>query len=388
MFKQRKEEYVSFVADKMHNQSECIMPNKLYLDNRMDILVCLKNVLDSMKSKKNNKIYMNIKSINQEVVRLLNIFFDRELECEIQAILYFMPMKKYNSDSKEYNLKVFSEILSILMQRNYVELYCSESSNVGKCLSENWIVTQDYVLQFDEGLSFGMLSSDSERITFFMNEFQRIKSNCDNLGRKELLAEDVAYLYDSGNVVGNSFEYMPCIGNCLTKEMLEKHIHKDISGREYIIEGLIKRHINQIGNEKWKWTSIFAYEGLISFMETGNIDNFPYEIYKKPNMNVRCELLERIIAFNENGRFCYKMIKGDSIPSSHGLYVEQIDDKRINIQFYVDGGCVEKFYVDNEDVVSCFVEYSGYLEKIGYIHSLEETTQVLRKVLGEYRQRA
>ena len=189
-----------------------------------------------------------------------------------------------------------------------------------------------------------------------------------------------AYQYDN-SVQGCSYEYMQCIGNCLTREILEDHIYNDIPQREYIIEGLFKSNIYN----KWEWWSVFTYEGLIEFMETGNIQNFPYQLYRKPDMKVRCELLENAIKMTKKREFCYYMIKSDKMYSMKEYYLEMYLKARVSINFYNEVGSIGRFVFENPIIAGVFEEMNGYLEKIGYIYSHEKTCEIMQKVLEEYK---
>jgi hypothetical protein len=80
-------------------------------------------------------------------------------------------------------------------------------------------------------------------------------------------------------------------------EILEGQINEGIPNREALIEEIYKSCSSIPSHGR----AFFCREGLIEFLETGRIDSFPYEIYQQPNMEIRCQVMERAIALTEQG---------------------------------------------------------------------------------------
>lgn len=357
------------------------LPDFIKLNNRIEILSWLQNALEYLLSKKEQRLYLKFHDINAEVLTLLKMYCNRTMECKIEEVVYLQKEEIYSGMK---NLEALEGVIEFLVQKKEVEVYCQEDLDYDKDFAENWIISDDFVLQYDVNLSSGMLAGNREWVESFKASFEKIKQKSDSLGKKGCILEPDM---ERTRFRGYSMEYMPCIGNGLTKEILEKYMYKEIPNREMMIDSILESHVPVGELAKMQWCSIFSKEGLIEFMETGRLDTFPSDLYRKIEVESCCEVLQNIIHNAKAGYFTFYVKKEKKLPLMRNLYIEQIVDKkpRLYMHLYFERGMKEAFKIDNKEIQECFLNFFRHLEKGGYVYSKEESLAYMQRVLEEYK---
>lgn len=386
ILQKRRDEYLSFPEDAFVSIREVRLPEFVKMNNKMEIISWVQNLLDYLSAQEVKKVYLKFQTIHQEILMLIKMFCSRTKDSKIEAMVYLLEDEQF---SGAHNLEVLKGIIEILVQRNSVEIYCQEEANYEQGFGENWIISEDFAIQYNDDLSTGMLSTNPEWIQFMKQSFDTLKENSGNLGKKACDVTEFNEGYEIPDMQGFSIEHMPCIGNCLTKELLERNIYPEIPHREEIIQGILAGHFIEEKNEDFKWRSFFFKDGLIDFMNTGRIENFPYMIYQQISLADRCEILQNGINICEDGRFSYHMVKDGELPSMRNLYIEQMicSMNKLEIYMHFEAGLKEQFQIKNESLKKEFQKFFEYLEKGGYVYSRKETLTYMKKVLREYRKK-
>lgn len=384
VLEQRRDEYFSFQETNVTSGGQMQLPEFIKLRTKMEVLGWIQRVIEYLIGKEDKKLHLKFQTLHQEVMMLLKIFCSRIQNCKIEELVYLHE----GEGADDYNLDVLKEMIEILVQKNAVDIYCLEECNCEQGFGENWIMSNDFVIQYNEDLTAGMLFSGPKWIEFYKNSFDEIKKQSNNLGKKDLEVMDFNSSYEGGYVRGFSIEYMPCVGNCLTRELIEEHIYPGIPGRDMIIEGILALHYISDGNRHFRWDSCFSKEGLTEFMENGRIENFPYMIYKELTKEARCQILQNAIELLEQGEFVYHMVCEGELPLMKNLYVEQMNGERnhLVVDMHFDGA-KERFRITNAGLQEKIWQFFSRLEKCGYVYSVKDTALYMKKVLIEYKEK-
>jgi hypothetical protein len=182
-------------------------------------------------------------------------------------------------------------------------------------------------------------------------------------------------------------EFMPCIGECLTEEMLWKFIYEEIPDREALIQNIDRIFIKGAKkNFKDHLNSFFFYDGMIQFMETGFLDIFPYQVYRSIDMETRCEILKKAIELSKNGRVVQYMLKKNMFPSMQGIHIEQIrgENDKLVFERRSRGAVKEQIQVTEKRILHQFWQFFNYLRKSEYVYSREETIACMEQVLKKF----
>lgn len=382
ILKQRREEFSDFQEDTL-SVKQVDLPAFLQLNNKLEILRWVQNALDylHLNEGKEKKLCLNMQVMHSEILMLLEMFCSYTQNCNIEEIVYLM---RDNPDSDSYNLDVLKNMAEILIQRNAIELFCLEKTNAEMAFSVNCILSEEFVIWFDDELSGGMLTTAPEWIDFFMQAFEKTKEISRHLGRKSYTLQNHISFYTK-NFAGKSIEYMPCIGWGLTKEIMEQHIYANIPDRDKIMQNVLAYCQSYAQKNHSNWKSFFFMEGLIEFMETGYIENVPDMFFERPNLKTRCEVLQNIINFSEQRTVPYYMVKEDALPVMKDLYIEQVEGDVLTIVIDVHFDDVrERCIIEDNELGRCFEKFFAYLETGGYVYSVEETIERMKEVLAKY----
>lgn len=387
VLQQRRDEYLSFQDENSFVIKDISLPEFVKMNNKMEILSRVQNALDYLTAHEDKKLYLKIQTMQPEVLMLLKMFCSQTKERQIEAIVYLADGEK---DSGVHNLEVLKGIAEILVQRNSIEIFGQIELNYEEGLSDNWIMSEDFVLQFDAELSGGMMSTNQEWIRFLRNAYEELKRVGTSFGKKACESGAFISTYGSENIWGSSIEYMPCIGSALTREILERQIYSYIPERESLIQSILTTYANLAEARNADWKSFFFRDGLLEFMDTGRIENFPYMVYERPNPVTRCEILQNMIKVSKEKKLVYYMVKDEALPHMRNLYVEQMDGDlgSLNINMHFEEGIKERFVMEDKGLTKLFENFFAYLAKGGYAYSAKETVAYMEKVLEEYKAKA
>lgn len=377
-----RDEYVSIQEEKPARMRDVELPEFAKLNNKMEILRWIQHVLDSLYGQEEKTLYLKLQTMQPEVLMSLKMFCSCVKACRMEAIVY---MLKDEADAEVHNLEVLKGIAEILVQRNSVEIFCMEEVNWEKGFSDNWILSENFILWFDDELSGGMVTTNQEWVKFFLDSFEESKKSGKSIGRKAHELESLIYFFEQKSE-GSSIEYMPCMGSGLTKEILDRQIYTDVPNREALIQQVVAYYEEFMQLENANWHSFFFREGLLEFMETGRIDNIPYMIYEEADFATRCEVLRNIIAVSESGKLTHYMIKDGKLPVLRNLYVEQAKDdtQKMIVDLHFQEGDKERCMMLDNGFGKQFCEFFEYLKVGGYVYSAEETVAYMKEVLEEY----
>ena len=88
------------------------------------------------------------------------------------------------------------------------------------------------------------------------------------------------------------FQRMPCLSGLLTAEMLERHLVKEMPGREQMIRAVAQyAKVMQTQVLDKKTTMFFSEDGIKSFLDTGRVDEYPKECYSPLDFDERIALI-------------------------------------------------------------------------------------------------
>lgn len=388
---QRGQEYNSVntignVVDSIHMKP---LPEFIELNNKLEILQWIQDVLTYLMTKEEKNLYLRLQTIHQDVIMLLKMFCSRVEHTNIEEIVCFAN-ESYGSTV--YNLDIIKGLINMLVQKHPMQIYCQVEGEQERSFLDNWILSDEFFMEFSNDFSYGMLTTNPKMIAYYRKCYEDIKKDSQELGKKWCdTPESYLLSMDSDQVYFSCIEYMPCLGNCLTEEILEAHILPELPGREALIHKILQYNKVISSNRANGDNSFFSMEGLIEFMETGVFEVFPYEVYQRPNTYWCCKILENMIYFLENDLMSYHMVKEGQLPLLKGVYIELVeyenhDVEHLVIDIHFKEGKKERFEVYSLEIKKLFKEFFVFMGKNHhYVYDKEETLARLKEVLEEYR---
>lgn len=378
------QEYKSVIPESAIIQQPIELPEMLRLNNKLEILQWVQKVLEHIKCQKEKNIYLKMEKIHPEVWLLLKMFCSQVENLKITLIIY---LQDNPTESLWKNLDVLKDISEILLQKNEIKIYSKKMLDIEGIYEKNWILSDDFILQYNGELSDGILITQPQWITFFKKDFQEMTESGKALGKKEYLPETFNTAYDLGtSYTGSSIEYMPCVGPCLERDILENSFYEDLPDREDIIYYIMKNAKMKGDNYKVVWQCFCYEEGLQEFMNTGFVGNFPHEIYRNFPMEYRCRVLKKGIELMKEGLMNYYFCRKDKMQNMKYIHIEQVKDSnpRLIIYLYPEKGKKEHVVIQDANLQQKFEDFFEYLKDAGYVYDKEESLKILEDTLEEY----
>lgn len=309
---------------------------------------------------------------------------------KIDHIICLNNDSKTTHSHKNYNLNCLNHVLPLYGSNPLYNCYyyydniASRTENIA--LFPYVIITGKYACLLSSDLQRGSLTSDPGSIhmykTIFDNYMERLTPLLNRINNIFAQLEYTSSLMPEHGPA-YSFQMTPCLTPFLTQRFMEKYIATDIPDRAFFIEKF-RAYVQELSsaNTQEHVTYIFSLKGLLHFMKTGKIAEYPDYAYSPPNMADRLFLLRQLL--HACGQQKYRMLKDNigNIENELFLFASQ---KRGYLMFPVNSG-KNLIYLDIAEpgLLFTFFDFCENLnDKIFY--STEETVRFLQKILEKYR---
>lgn len=355
-------------------------PEFLVLENKLEILQCIQNLLSYLIVHKENKLYVKMQVICPEILMMVKMFCYQNPDNTLEEIIY---LDNELDGSGTYNMRLFEEAISLLLLKNPISIFYSETADSDRKFAFNWILSKEFFVQFNDSMSYGMVTTRKEWRDFFLNNFIKIKKDCLSIGKKKVCSAEyiMNMCYEDSDLV--SLEFMPCFGKCLTEELLRKFIYMDLPNREALIQEIVRIFVIEGEQYPNKLTTFFLPNGLLKFMEKGRLEIFPEDIYSPLDLSARKEFLRKAIKLSENGTVTQYMLREEKFPNMEGIHIEQVYGKiqklTVTINFWNEEK--EQIEISEQRILNQFWNFFEYLKESEYVYTLEESIQYMKQVL-------
>ncbi len=287
----------------------------------------------------------------------------------------------------EAKLRQMQEVIELLFQEGEICVSCMDASEASLWEGHNWMISDDFFLQFTEDMSFGLVTGEKAWIAFFQEQFGRLEEKCRPICKNTVDA--MAYVERGNTEEGvqiTALEYMPCISLGLTEDILQEQIRPDIPFREELIQKVIAYYPQGVPAAG----QLFSYctkDGLVEFMESGRIEIFPeQELYSPASMQQRCEILANIIALAQDKQNIHFVLLKEDFPELKGIHLEQwLGTKNaLWVEHWSETGQKEEVAIVDKDIQQAYSRFFAYLNKGGKAYGEAETLACMKDVLDYY----
>lgn len=314
----------------------------------------------------------------------------RRTDIKIDQIICLNNDSKATHSHRNYNLNCLKQVLPLYGScplyncYYYYDNIASRTENIA--LFPYVIITRKYACLLSSDLQRGHLTSDPDSIRMYKNIFDNYVERLTSLLSR--INNIFAQLEYSSSLIPErgaaySFQMTPCLTPFLTQHFMEKYIAPDIPDRAFFIEKF-KTYVQELSsaNVQENITYIFSLKGLLHFMKTGIISEYPDYAYSPPNMPDRILLLRQLLHACSQQK--YRMLKDNigNIENELFLFVSQ---KRGYLMFPADSG-KNLIYLDIAEPGLLFT-FFDFCENLNdkMFYSAEETIRLLQKILEKYR---
>lgn len=365
--------------------------------NNLEVLQCIKTVFDYHTVYKKKKLYLKMYTINSEFYTMLKLFMNSNAECNVEEVVYLEEEGSYY----EYrNIIFLGRLIEMMFQKEHMTIHCAEKIDGTSESEKNWILSEDFYMEFNHEMTEGMFTRDPSMICFAMESFERLKRNYPVVGERN--QHGMEYMTEKVEAESKirSIAFQPCLPSGLTKSILQRRICKEIPNRDLFIEMFLERY--SLEKNDYQISGIFHKEGLLYFMETGVVGECPDHFYERLDIFDRLELLENLIQLMKAGKIEKRILKEESFPDLQGIWIEDFSAKDFNKMTFViqtneiiidenDSEVSEKridrFEIAQNQLIRTFGSFWECMYSDRYTYSKEESLKIMESILEEYRKK-
>ena len=299
-------------------------------------IICINNVKNFIRSQEN---------YNLQCLKRILPFYNTGYQYE----------PRYYYDDINAHFGDFNFMPCVFLTRE-AAVICSGDLTEGICFREEQVVAQirEYFDRSWEKASPMLLSFESS-LEFHFQKFPVLVSSCRD-----------SYILGFG----------PCLSSCLTPDLVEKYVKRDLPDRENFIEQA-NQYLASVG-KIWAH-NFFSRDGIKSFLETGIIEEIPPEIYQPLDYPDRVRVLKKYCALIGSGRKI-RMFKNEMehFPRNFHLFVSAGFGY---LQFSSGEGRYYYLLLEEQSLLNAFYDFSVFLEESTILYSEEETKKFLKECI-------
>ena len=245
----------------------------------------------------------------------------------IEHILCFNSSSDISGPGENYNLNCLQQILPLYNNFPFYNCYYYYDNIVSKTgtfdIFPYIIITTQYVCLLSTDMKYGFMTSLPDALDMFGQIFDDYKQRSASLLRQiDNVFYQLKYMQEMflDNEPGYSFQMTPCMTTFLTSGLLEKYIIPELPERQTFIE-MLGNYIraSRKNMAEHPTTFIFSYQGVLSFLETGRIGEYPEDVYTPFERKDRIYLIKQLLQACRTQN--YKMLKNRFGSSADELYM-------------------------------------------------------------------
>ena len=289
----------------------------ILLNTPSEVNRALLNIVSMDLHKENGHIRMLIQPDNAFLMNLLVAEDSRTPGVCIDHLICLNNNAEATYSHKNYNLHCLKQVLPLYgSSYEYNCFYYYDNiafNNNSLILFPYIIITSEYACLLTSDMTRGYMTRSAASVKMFINIFKEHLNKSSPLLRPInspfVQLEYVKDLWRSGSM-GYSFQMTPCFTPFITLELMEKCIKKGIPERELLISSFHSYIQEMLHDNKCKPVSyIFSYDGVEHFLKTGQIAEYPPQVY------VPLEMPDRILIVKQLLQACrthsYRMLKNN-----------------------------------------------------------------------------
>ena len=293
-----------------------------------------------------------------------------------------------HSDFPSANLEILSNLLPIAAISDFgyeISYFYGEHvlTDVTRMAFPFYIVFSQALVLLSADCGTALCCKDDSVIYHFLNLFEAAQSNtkplitrCPNapdiLPHMIQLAENDPAMY--------VLEYHPCLPAYFTEDIIRSFARPDVPEYEHTIQGLSYR-AHQLQNMT-SHTCLFNKSGLLDFVKTGYLADFPRDYVFPLSTDMRKYLLEELYSEIASGRQQHRMVNPLMFPISENLTCVLHENKGLDFSgFAGTGNSYNYIHIEEQSLLEAFADFFQYLVTSPLVCSQEDTLAFIRQCI-------
>lgn len=346
-----------------------------FYSGKNEILSVISQILNNDKT---HDFYSNFSFSHKEIN---NIVYRACKEGKIQSFFHYVS-ENDGTDCK--NIEILFNSLHYAEKGYYTYIY---SPNTFSSLFPYFILTDEYLLQFDNNADNAYLINADIIGTFVIENLKHIKQ----IAKKNVIITENAFDLMNQMQIHACFDNLyntSCFDNTFVASYITREIIQEIA-TPVIKNYNIDRVINQLSSH-YKFmlgkaniqNQIFTYQAIDNFIKTGRIDNFPEEYAYPVPKNMRKPMLEAIIKNS-----CHFQMTNPQFFNTSYSIAFQINNNTLLFNTCDDissqGAYLGKvmYSTENEIIVNDFIDYLNYISTCEKTYSIKASKNLLQNLI-------
>lgn len=312
------------------------IPNISMVDNRMDIEYLIKAVIEQEALKEDGNVRIIMQPDTPVLKNVLPVVCRNNRNLKIDHIIC-MDNQTGNGYGKDelYNINMLKCLMPIVIfsdSENYkIYHYYDRVASHFSCTSllPCMVLTQDYVINMNAAMDKGLIFREKEIVSLFDGIFQEHKRRCRMMFKRmendEELFEFLNHQACMENIV-YTIGRQPCIGMLKVYNIVKKYCISENEKIHSLLENILIKKEKVFSGRQIKIVSYCTKKGLKRFAEEGIVDEFPLKICRKLDIYDRLNILQKLLAAIEQGKYELYLLEEQRIDfpsrlqiSSYGL---------------------------------------------------------------------
>ncbi len=299
-----------------------------FLNSSSEVKQALFHIISAEMSKRQDgHIQLLIQPDATFLINLIDAESQTGMDIHIEHIICLNNNPETTRSQKNYNLNCLQQILPLYGRYRHYECfyyYDDIISKTGKfTLFPYMVITSRYVCLLTSDMNKGSVMSSASSYKMFSGIFGEYKQAATALlNHVDNVTDQLTYVENLAHKRGTSycFQMTPCFTPVITLSLAEKYITRNIPHRpefvarfhEYIKEMSVHLKSGNI-------SSIFSFEGVRRFLESGRIDEYPASVCLPFDIHDRIYLVKKLIYLCKIAP--YRMLRKNIGDPEHGLYL-------------------------------------------------------------------
>lgn len=247
------------------------------------------------------------------------------------------------------------------------------------------VISGSCVLQFSVDLQFAVLHREPETIAFFNRIFDGIITGSIPLLSKVRDYRDLIY-YTNQSRAGQSpvsFQMFPCLNYTLTEEILQRYVDKVLDQRSFVIRAVLEQGRKDLDSIAGSPSVIITSEqGILRFMESGRLPEYPSDMYDPIRPADRLEILRKYEEIIHKYKVSFYMVKETfgNTASETGIWVE---DKKASIMLQDQRGSIRLMTIQDPGILALLFDFFHNPPDILF-HNTETSLGYLHRIIEDY----
>lgn len=316
------------------------------------------------------------------------LYQQEEVFIDMYHIVPF-PYRKNMETSARYGLKLLEWLLPLcLVADNHYHPYFYYDHSTVSYYSDPlpyFILVSDYLLCLSPDIKTAVIYNNQELIQYYRQSTIDTMEECEPLLTCSTDPFDILKQYIDYSTLDGYYSVMaqPCFGKFYTREFIAKKVPKELPFYQPLVEAADQR-FQILRNLKGNYYTVFTYEGLRTFCETGTFCDMPKEFVQKCTKEERLAIIQSLKADIADGSITGLIVNPSRFRIPEYLTFTISPDKGIHI--FTTLMFEERAYHSNLHIIEpmiskAFFDFIVSLPASEYVYSKEDTLNILDELI-------